>query len=227
MAIWTVRPSGTIPKSAADEIAVLATFAGRLSELIDAANRQEPALTPWEVIAAISKEVDTSGETLRQIFNALENLKNLADEFGSAEQVIENITTNLKDDVVASLNKNRREIVAALEQYSSDNAVTISYKAQRLTYLRENIYQEAEVITDARPVFDGRGEKIIEYLITHSLVASYFHNGQIESIHLAMDAADVLRLRKACDRAIVKAKTLKTELGIRARILRDDDASST
>jgi hypothetical protein len=57
-------------------------------------------------------------------------------------------------------------------------------------------------------------------------VVTFIRRGRPEMVHLAMDAADVLKLRKACDRSVVKAKTLKSELGERARVLRDDDAVS-
>jgi RIO-like serine/threonine protein kinase len=101
--------------------------------------------------------------------------------------------------------------------------VVIAYKAQKLTYLRENIYQESEIITEVRPVFDQKAGQILEYLVTHSLIATYFRHGRYENIHLAMDMADVLKLRRLCDRAILKAKTLQSDLGDKARILRDDD----
>jgi hypothetical protein len=113
-----------------------------------------------------------------------------------------------------------------MQQYERDNAVSLSYKAQRLTYMRENVYQQAEIITDARPVFDEKGQKIVEYIIAHYLVITYFRHGRVENVHLALDAADVLKLHNVCDRAVIKARALKNELGDRARILRDDDATS-
>jgi hypothetical protein len=224
MAVWISRPAE--PKTASDEIDLLVEYVDRLDDLIDAANKQKPTLTAAEVITAISKDVSMKSDVLKKVFNALENLKNLSVEFGSTKKATDQLADSLNDDVATRLRENIESIARAVEKYSGDNAVTISYKAQRLTYLRENIYQDAEIITDARPVFDGNGEKIIEYLVTHYLVATYFHHGRFEQIHLAMDAADVVKLRKACDRAIIKSKTLKAELGHKARILREDDGNS-
>lgn len=223
MAIWTNRIGNSIPKSASDELISLADNAERLNEFIEAAGRHKAALTPAEAIGALSKELSIDGGVLRQIFNGLENLKNLSDEFGTPEKVLNELAGYLSDAANTKIEQKKSIIISAVEKYQGDNSVTISYKAQRLTYLRENIYQEAEIITDTRPVFDAKGERVIEYLVTHSLVVTYFHQGRLENIHLAMDAADVLKLRKGCDRAMIKAKAIKAELGEKARILREED----
>jgi hypothetical protein len=227
MAIWTNRISGSIPKSAADQVKLLVEYADRLGEFIDAAQEQQPALTANEVIVAIAKDIRIDSKILESVFNALDNIKNLSDEFGGIEKTIDELSRGLKDEDAQKILKKKHAISEAVTKYTSDNAIAISYKAQRLTYLRENTFQEAEIITDARPVFDSKGENIIEYLITHYLVVTYFHQGDFKNIHLAMDAGDVVKLRKACDRAFVKAKSLKAALGDKARILRDDNANST
>jgi hypothetical protein len=225
MAVWINRLAEPLSKSASDEISLLVQYADRLDDLIEAANKQQPALTAGEVVTAISKDLLIKSDDLRKLFNALENLKNLSEEFGGTKKAIDQLSNTLRDDVSSKLKEKNDSIVKAIERYAGDNSVTISYKAQRLTYIRENIYQDAEIITDVRPVFDAKGEKIIEYLITHYLVATYFHNGRFEQIHLAMDAADVVKLRKGCDRAIIKSRAIKAELGDKARILRDDDGN--
>jgi hypothetical protein len=227
MPIWTSQPSASIPERAAEEIEALADHSEGLQEFTNAARRETVALTPAEVIAAISKKVGVSTDILRKIFNGFENLTNLSEEFGSTNKMLDDLIVNLDERVSAKLKAKKEAIGLAIEEYAQGNAVSLSYKAQRLTYLRENIYQQSEIITDARPVFDTRGEKIVEYLITHNLVITYFSQGRPANVHLALDAADVLKLRKACDRAVIKAKALKSELGDRARILREDDDATS
>jgi len=216
MAIWISRQGSSVHKGAAEEIEALLDNSNRLHEFISAARLEGVAVTPSGVIASISKKVDTSIDTLRKVFNALENLKNLSEEFGGPDKMLNELILTLDEQISEKLKEKRAAIEKVVEDYAQDNAVSLSYKAQRLTYLRENIYQQSEVITDSRPVFDEKGEKIVEYLITHNLVVTYFRHGRPENIHLAMDAADVLKLRKACDRAVIKAKALKRELGERA-----------
>jgi hypothetical protein len=226
MAIWMMRQGPTVPKGAAEEIEALLDHSEHLDQFVNAARGRAVALTPSEVIASISKQVGVSTDILRKVFNALENLRNLSEEFGAPEKMLDELILNLDERISTKLNQKKEAIGRAIEEYTRDNAVSLSYKAQRLTYMRENIYQQAEVITDARPVFDEKGEEIVEYLISHYLVVTYFRHGRAEVVHLAMDAADVLKLRKTCDCAVIKAKALKSELGDRARVLRDDDANS-
>jgi hypothetical protein len=227
MAIWTMRLAPTVPKGAAEEIEALLDQSEHLDQFVNAGRSQAVALTPSDVIASISKQVGVSADILRKVFNALENLRNLAEEFGAPEKMLDDLILHLDEGISTKLKQKKEAIARAVREYGQDNAVSLSYKAQRITYMRENIYQQAEIITDARPVFDEKGENVVEYLITHNMVVTYFRNGRgAENVHLAMDAADVLKLRKACDRAVVKAKALKRELGDRARILRDDDANS-
>jgi hypothetical protein len=223
MAVWINRPTASIPKSAAEEITVLIENADRLDELFSGTQTQAHAVRPAEIIQKISKASGVDAEELRKIFNALENLKGLSDEFGGIPAAIDSLFGNLRGEILNKLKEKKSKIIEAVEKYSADNAVTIAYKAQKLTYQRENIYQEAEIITEVRPVYDQKAETIFEYLVTHSLIATYFRNGRFENIHLAMDMADVLKLRRVCDRAILKAKTLRDELGEKARVLRDDD----
>jgi hypothetical protein len=223
MAIWTARSPGAMPKTAADDVRLLLKYADQLTSFIEHSKNHRPALTATDIVASIAKETLVDSSDLEGVFNALENIKNLSDEFGGVDKTIDFISRSLSEDTAKDVLAKKEQISAAVLAYSEDNAVAISYKAHRLTYLRENIYQEAEIITDARPVFDSKGENIIEYLITHTLIASYFHRGRFENIHLAMDAGDVIKLRRACDRAFIKAKSLKSALGEKARILRDED----
>jgi hypothetical protein len=227
MALWTSRSSSSsAPRSVLEELDALLDHLDKATELIALSSDFQAAVGPAEIIASIAQRTGVPNDIARKVFNALENLRNLSEEFGTPIRTLDEIALTLPEKISSRLIAKKNEIADLVNSYSSDNGVRLSYKAQRLTYLRENIYQEAEVITDARPVFDSAGDSVVEYLITHSLVATYFRQGRLENIHLVMDAADVLKLRKALDRAIIKARALSSDLGDRARILRDDDAAS-
>ncbi len=118
-------------------------------------------------------------------------------------------------------------MVNALRLYNKDNPVSLTFKAQRLTYNRERLFHEVEIISDARPIFDTKGEKVIEFVVTHSLVVSYFVNGDYQRQYYSVDNADILNLRTACDRAILKSRTPKDALGEKwpTEVLRDDTGS--
>lgn len=217
----------SIPKSAADEIEALLSYAEQLGPAIELATKTKPAVAVVTILRDLSKQLSIRIFDLRKIFNALENLNVIRKEFGGAEIAFEKIAEALSPEAAKKWSEKKALILSAMAAYSEDNPVSISVKAQKLTFLREKIYRDAEIITDARPVYDSTGEKVLEILITHSLVANYLVRDRVETVHLAMDAADVLKLRKACDRAIVKAKALKTALGDKSdwviEVLRDED----
>src|SRR5579864_7023986 len=136
MAIWTTRQIATVPKSAAEEIEVLLDQSEHLDQFVNAARSHEVALTPSKVFASISKQVGVSTDILRKVFNALENLRNLAEEFGSREKLLDDLILNLDERIATKLKQKKEAIASAVEEYAQGNAVSLSYKAQRLTYMR-------------------------------------------------------------------------------------------
>jgi hypothetical protein len=168
--------------------------------------------------------------TLRSIFNAIDNLSALKKELGTTDQAIDAATRTVPKDGLLGLDKKRDQITAAVDAYFDDNPIAISLKARRLTHLHPQLFVDAEIITDARPVFDSKAENVLEYVITHSLLVTLHEDvGDFPAQHkhsrlyIAMDFADLLKLRQACDRAIRKGHSLKAELGDKGRILGEDD----
>jgi hypothetical protein len=104
----------------------------------------------------------------------------------------------------------KKDVIISILALLQDHPAVISVKAQRLSFLRERIYIDSEIITDARPVYNTRGDTIVEMIVPHTLVITPHdstHNNH--DLHFTMDANDLVKLRKACDRAMLKAKTLK------------------
>jgi hypothetical protein len=115
MAIWITRQSTAVPKAAAEEIEVLLDCSERLDEFISAARRQSVAVTPVEVIASISQELGVSNDILRKVFNSLENFKNLSEEFGGSDKMLDDLILNLNEKIAANLKERRTSIVRAVE----------------------------------------------------------------------------------------------------------------
>jgi hypothetical protein len=184
----------------------------------------------FEVLHPIATDLNLPYADLQDLFNALENLNHLEIEFGSAEDAFIRVMSALQPDLGKRYNDNKDKILKALARYAQDTPIHISAKAQRLAYYHENIYRDSDIITDVRPIFDSAGGNVLEMIISHSLVVTYSSSNRTERIHLEMDAGDVLKLRKACDRAILKANTLKQALGgtgqkWKIQLLRDGDAT--
>ena len=127
----------------------------------------------------------------------------------------------------SDLRSHRAEIEKVSKEFASNNPIAISFKAQKLAYLHERILRDAEIITDLRPVFDDSGKNILEVMVAHTLVVTTTNSGRTERVHFAMDAGDVLQLRKACERAVEKARAIqstfeKSKLNFAVHVLRGD-----
>lgn len=103
-------------------------------------------------------------------------------------------------------------VVAALDAISDDHPLLISAKATLLAYSQQNLLMSARVITDVRPVFNAAADKIVETVITHTLLVSYRADNRPRLMTFALDQEDVEKLGKQCERAELKARVTKEQL---------------
>jgi len=81
-----------------------------------------------------------------------------------------------------------------------------------LAYDHPNPIRETKIITDLRPIFDEKGLNIKQMTITHTLHIEYHDGVRLQTLFLTLDAADVTKLRKFCERAEIKAVTIKKQM---------------
>jgi hypothetical protein len=84
----------------------------------------------------MSTEVGMSVAELRRIFIALENLHFFEEQLGSTNATIERLAQAVKPDVEEKIRLNLAGVSEALKLYDRDNPVSITFKAQKLTYSR-------------------------------------------------------------------------------------------
>lgn len=197
-----------------------------LPNLIKVAKEQAPTLQIRDLLEKISKQVGIAVQDLHKIFNALENIRDLNERLGSFDLVIDRLSLWVKPELAKLIREKANDLNAIVNLYGRDNSVTTTFKAQRLTYLREKLFSSVEIVTDARPIFDASGEAVVEFVVTHSLVITSYANNRQEKNFYAVDNADLLSLRKACDRAFLKARALKDALGERwpTEVLQDAES---
>jgi hypothetical protein len=219
----------TVPPSGRAQLEVLLKHIDHAKEIIRKAQDVEPGITIFQVLRPLATKLAVNYSDLLDLFFALENLHRLEEEFGTASDALDRIISAVDQELANKIEENKSRMLEMLEAYKGNHPINITFKAQKLAYLHERIYREGEIITDVRPVFDATGEKVLEAIIGHTLTISFSRVGQNnERIHLALDAGDVLDLRKACDRAIIKAKTLQSsfassDLNWKIHILRGED----
>ena len=218
------RPASSIAERMSADITQLLDLAEKWPALISATKRQSPSIDSAKVLNQLSVEVGVPQNELRRVFNCLDNLRIMEEDAGNVDSAIERISQLVAPDVANRIKENVEFLKEAVNSYGRDNPVYITTKAQRLTYARERLFSQAEIITDARPIFNSTGEEIIEFVITHSFVLTSVVDNEVHREFYSIDNADLLNLRKACDRALVKARTLKIALEAKwpTEVLNDD-----
>jgi hypothetical protein len=203
-----------LPETAQRDIRSFINHADALVQVLSSSRTESPTVSPASAFRTIAATLSIGFSEVSRIFAALDNLVVLREELGGTDRVLSLLEKRLNPDAIKELEDRREKVREVIELYSSSHPIAISLKAEKLSYLYENILQDAEIITDVRPIFNTDGTKILEMVITHSLVLSTYSPGiGSRRVHFAMDAVDVLKLRRLCDRATVKADSARREMG--------------
>ena len=221
-----------LPPTAVRQLETLIRYIGRLPDVIRESDNISYGITVFQVLEPLSRKLNIPFDHLADIFYALENLRQLAAEFGSTENALARILADVNQDVRKQLDEQKDRIKDTIAIYKDDNPVAVTFKTQKLAYSYERIYRDAEIITDVRPIFDAAGRRVLQVIVGQKLILSMAAVGTSERISVAMDAGDVVKLRASCDRAIEKARSLSsvlTESGLKCKvqILRGEDDGIT
>jgi hypothetical protein len=201
-----------IPTQAQRQLRALLKNLDRMQEILAHSRDTQPGVTAYEVLEPLAEKLNIDHDDLLNIFYSLENLNRLAAEYGTASEALDRIIAGTDPALSKQLRESEPQILAILTNYRGDHPVALSFKAQKLVYLHERIYRDAEILTDVRPIFDDAADGVLGAIIGHTLSITFTRMAANERLHIAMDAGDVLALRKACDRAIRKAKVLQESL---------------
>ena len=204
--------SRPLPDGAKKDISTFIECHAVLVSVLQVSDALTPGITPEPLFQEISRKLNVPRLNVQAIFTTLANLNILQDEIGNIDDALAYVQSNLSGEQAKLWEEHRGTFLEVVRTYSEDNPVAISQKAHRLSYEHEKLLARADILTDARPVFDSAGLKIVEVVITHMLALTYISGRVSKNVHIAVDADDVIKLRKACERAIAKAQTLKITL---------------
>lgn len=215
----------TLPVSLGDsalrDLSELAKYSDRIIEINKCALAAGPAASPSAAGKLIAAKTSIPESSVARIVNALSNLRYVQEHLEiSAKEVFEHITSAIeyhapeqwKAEFKDSWDKQKEPIVQMLEKLDPDHPLSISRKAEQLTYTQPNLLLESRIITDIRPIFNDAGNAILESIVTHSLVVKYSDGESTKKIHLSMDAEDIATMKRLCERAEKKAITMKKSL---------------
>ena len=154
----------------------------------------------------------------QKIVTQIIGFHNLRTKLGmTAPELYDAITDNLVSDFpkiwneehLSNLRKARDYLIDVL---NPDHPFYIIEKRTRLTYEHQNVLYDVSIITDVRPIFDETGRDIAQLSIHHVLDIEYFNGASRSQLFAALDATDLPKLKKTCERAQTKEATLKKKL---------------
>ncbi len=184
----------------------------------------------------IATKLGLEQDRVGKLLTALIRLRRFAERQGSPADAIEWIAEVISERTpsewqLAYGNKWRQhstDLHSILEHMGGDHPISIAIKAQTLAYTHQNIFLNARLITDVRPVFSDGGTSVEEFVITHVLAIDYTDGTQNNTVlTLAMDQEDVAQLQRQCERAAVKVLTLQKSLASFPIVVMPDNSEDT
>jgi len=92
-------------------------------------------------------------------------------------------------------------------------ALTSLARSFYVTFEHQNIFEEAQILTELRPVFDDEvSDSPLGGVVLSMLSLTYFSADQTTKLQVAMDEEDLRELKQAVDRALLKVRSTKSWL---------------
>jgi len=195
----------------ADKTEQIVNLAGQASEAADGCDFEDVVDVVADQIKLPTADVE---QFLRTIYNITRITTRMKIDVARFLEVATRSLEELKDSD-ADLRVWRdslKTIDHAVSKIGADHPFLIARKADRLAHAQQNLVYETKIITDLRPVFSTTGDKILRSVVNHRLVIDYFDGNRVSRLEFGLDLEDVAELRKTCERAELKALTLKDSL---------------
>jgi hypothetical protein len=208
-------PQLTIPE---DYVAGLAQIVALpdavINELTSALAESPASLDIKAATSSISGKVLTIPQKdIRRILATLLSLYSLR-AFRETE------TDDFIDDIVRAMKRSKRPELALadsdnrfrdrLKRLLGFSAFATASKAVFLQHEHEHTLCTARIFTDARPVYGDDATSLPSVVaITHMLKLAYHEGNRLEEIHVALDKADLMKLKLLIERAESKGASFR------------------
>jgi hypothetical protein len=113
---------------------------------------------------------------------------------------------------LAVSDNDKPSVTAKLTSLLGLNTLERASKIEQLKADHHSIFYDAKILTDLRPVFDQPTEQPIGAIVTDTLKITFHECGEHRELYFALDAEDVLTLKKIADRATEKVLSLQALL---------------
>jgi hypothetical protein len=106
----------------------------------------------------------------------------------------------------------KSDFEARLTKLLRVRSVRMSAKVQSLRFEYPNTFHDAMILTDMRPIFDKPEDPPVGFALSYTLKIAYHEGGEHRDFYVMLDAADLEIMKKALQRAEIKAASLKSIL---------------
>jgi hypothetical protein len=143
---------------------------------LEATKADAPSPSPDPFVQRLATELSISPGDAARLLVSLENLQVIDQETGSADKTFSLVATRLRNDLRQRWEGNENIIKQILELLGDNHPAAISQKTQRLSYSREHLLVDVDILTDARTIYTIQGDEILSMAISHSLVVTKHGN---------------------------------------------------
>jgi hypothetical protein len=208
-----------VPKSEVPGLKLLAhADLGMLGKMVDALREERPTVDRDALVAGVAQRTDLMPDKVAPLVAVLWRLALVQRRFDlDTGTFLQMLTSDLVEAQGADWTaedtaawQGRQDSVALL--LSMDNALTYGAKAGELLMEQQLVYCTARILTDARPLFDEKANKVQGFLVFHTLAITYHERGETLAIHIAMDSSDIAQLREQLTRAARKGRIIRDDL---------------
>ena len=153
-----------------------------------------------------------TNETISELIEALFALSSLRYAQGlKVEELIADVTKGILSDGGAT-KESQQLFRSRLTILLSSEALILSSRGTTLQRDHQRTLMECLVLTDMRPIFSESGEEVKAGMIIHTLKLVYFEGPDLKEFFVALDDADVEKLKAGAMRAQTKSKALRAML---------------
>ncbi len=134
------------------------------------------------------------------------------------------VPESLRDSLTAALQWGKQDldkwgqIEPGLIEMLSLPILRLASSAIDLSFEYTNLWMEARILTDIRPVFTEDATEIEGAVVSHAFRLRYSSMEGPHELNIAMDEGDIIQLIEQCDRAIRKARTARALMSDRAHV---------
>lgn len=157
------------------------------------------------VKASLSKEIP-------RIEEIIETLNNMNTARVGADVPVEQFVRDIPSPRTVSRKEkvfDRAAFERRLISLLSIESLTLSAKASDMQHEYERLFVSARIMSDVRTIFDQAGTEAVGTMIIHNLNIEYSQAGEYKELFIALDDADIAKLRKVLDRADKKTTVLE------------------